>query len=92
MLDASNNVMFESTALVPNEHPEPEEGQIPPHFFVAPEVIKENKLTRASDIWGLACIFYEMITGNHPFIDEPRKAIEKVMKNTYEPLKGTAYP
>lgn len=38
-------------------------------FWMAPEVVKQTKYTRKSDIWSLGCLVVEMMTGNHPFPD-----------------------
>lgn len=40
-------------------------------LYMAPEIIKSkgnnNKYSIKSDLWSVGCIFYEMITGVHPF-------------------------
>ncbi len=38
-------------------------------FWMAPEVVKQTKYTRKSDVWSLGCLVVEMMTGNHPFPD-----------------------
>lgn len=38
-------------------------------FWMAPEVVKQTKYTRKSDIWSLGCLVVEMMTGNHPYPD-----------------------
>lgn len=38
-------------------------------FWMAPEVVKQTKYTRKSDVWSLGCLVVEMMTGNHPYPD-----------------------
>jgi mitogen-activated protein kinase kinase kinase len=38
-------------------------------FWMAPEVVKQTRYTRKSDVWSLGCLVVEMMTGNHPFPD-----------------------
>lgn len=38
-------------------------------FWMAPEVVKQTKYTRKSDIWSLGCLVVEMMTGLHPYPD-----------------------
>lgn len=35
--------------------------------YVAPEILKGEKLTKAADLWALGCIIYQMISGLPPF-------------------------
>lgn len=35
--------------------------------YVAPEILKCEKLTKAADLWALGCIIYQMISGLPPF-------------------------
>jgi serine/threonine protein kinase len=37
---------------------------------MAPEVIRENKYGRKSDIWSLGCAVLEMVTGKTPWADK----------------------
>lgn len=48
--------------------------------YVAPEMIKTNSASMASDIWSLGCIIYKMLTGFVPFpgIDE-QKVFNKIL-------------
>lgn len=38
-------------------------------FWMAPEVVKQTKYTRKSDVWSLGCLVVEMMTGEHPYPD-----------------------
>ncbi|KFY76164.1 hypothetical protein V498_09718 [Pseudogymnoascus sp. VKM F-4517 (FW-2822)] len=38
-------------------------------FWMAPEVVKQTKYTRKSDVWSLGCLVIEMMTGSHPYPD-----------------------
>ena len=38
-----------------------------PHT-IAPEVLEGKRYTFSADIWSLGCIFYELYTGDSPFI------------------------
>ena len=35
--------------------------------YLAPVIIEGKKYTKSVDWWALGCIFYEMLTGKHPF-------------------------
>lgn len=39
-------------------------------LWMAPEVIRENKYGRKSDIWSLGCTVLEMISGKTPWADK----------------------
>lgn len=36
-------------------------------YYMSPEQIKEHKYNEKSDIWGLGCIVYEIVTLKPPF-------------------------
>lgn len=44
---------------------------------MAPEVIEFNHYSFLTDVWALGCIFYEICTFKHPFIDVTVKYIIK---------------
>lgn len=35
--------------------------------YISPEVLKNEKATKATDLWALGCIIYQLLTGDHPF-------------------------
>ncbi|KAM7072224.1 serine/threonine-protein kinase ULK4 isoform 1-T7 [Acridotheres tristis] len=49
-------------------------------FYTAPEVIKGDNFCRASDLWSLGCLLYEMFSGKPPFLSECHsELIEKIL-------------
>lgn len=53
-------------------------------LYMAPEIIKHDgneKYTTKTDLWSIGCIFYEMITGSHPFrIRSHYELMEKIQE------------
>jgi serine/threonine protein kinase len=53
-------------------------------LYMAPEIIKHDgneKYTTKTDLWSIGCIFYEMITGSHPFrIRNHYELMEKIQE------------
>lgn len=45
--------------------------------YLAPEVLKHKKVTKASDWWTFGILLYEMLFGNSPFHNEDMKAMFK---------------
>ena len=41
--------------------------------YMAPEILKGEKCTKASDIWSLGILVYEMVTGGTPFQNKSKK-------------------
>lgn len=56
--------------------------------YLAPEIILGHGYTKAVDWWALGCVFYEMMTGKHPFRKKNRnemyEAITKKPAKMYE--------
>ena len=38
--------------------------------YLSPEMVKKEGATRASDIYGIGCILFELVTGTLPFYEE----------------------
>ncbi|KAM9575172.1 serine/threonine-protein kinase ULK4 isoform 2-T2 [Guaruba guarouba] len=63
-------------------------------LYAAPEAIKGEDFSKASDLWSLGCILYEMFAGRPPFFsDSFSELIEKILRE--DPLpptpKGAAF-
>nr|XP_005485895.1 serine/threonine-protein kinase ULK4 [Zonotrichia albicollis]XP_026648481.1 serine/threonine-protein kinase ULK4 [Zonotrichia albicollis] len=55
-------------------------------LYTAPEVIKGDNFCKASDLWSLGCLLYEMFSGKPPFLSEGRsELIEKILSE--DPLR-----
>ncbi|XP_009570076.2 serine/threonine-protein kinase ULK4 [Cuculus canorus] len=51
-----------------------------PPLYRAPEVIKGEDFSKASDLWSLGCLLYEMFSGRPPFFsDSFSELIEKIL-------------
>uniref|UniRef100_A0A8C4UE94 Unc-51 like kinase 4 n=1 Tax=Falco tinnunculus TaxID=100819 RepID=A0A8C4UE94_FALTI len=63
-------------------------------LYTAPEAIKGEDFSKASDLWSLGCLLYEMFSGRPPFFsDSSSGSIEKILYE--EPLpprpEGSAF-
>lgn len=52
--------------------------------YTAPEIVRDQKYSKAVDMWALGCVLYTMLCGFPPFYDESIKALtEKVARGQY---------
>merc|ERR1712096_441151 len=60
---------------------------------IAPEVIRKDKHTTATDIWSMGVIFYNMITGRIPFKATDKYALmHKIASQTVEVTYPPKFP
>jgi NIMA (never in mitosis gene a)-related kinase len=56
-------------------------------YYLSPEICQEKPYNQKSDIWSLACIFYEMTTLKHAFDANSMKALViKILRGNYPPI------
>lgn len=75
LLDANMHTMiadFGSSRIIDNVEDDSDARRRTNSFvgtahYVAPEILKGEKLTKAADLWALGCIVYQMISGLPPF-------------------------
>lgn len=50
-------------------------------YWMAPEVIEMTSTTPASDIWSVACLSIELLTGQPPYFDlQPMSALFRIVQ------------
>ncbi|MGA2262962.1 MAG: protein kinase [Acidobacteriota bacterium] len=57
-----------------------------PHVYRAPEQLQGKEATRQSDIFSLGVVFYEFLTGTHPFHDDDSsKVVDNILHQIHFP-------
>lgn len=51
--------------------------------YLAPELIKSKKFNKASDIYQIGVLFFELLTGRPPFYKSSRESLFEWIKNSY---------
>ncbi|KAF9350216.1 hypothetical protein BGX34_001349 [Mortierella sp. NVP85] len=52
--------------------------------YTAPEIVKDERYSKAVDMWALGCVLYTLLVGFPPFYDESIQALtEKVARGQY---------
>lgn len=100
LLDEKMHVLitdFGSSKIL-NEHPEAPEIQrscerrnsfVGTAQYVSPELLADKSSSRASDLWALGCIIYQMVAGLPPFRDHGEYQIfQKIVAVNYEVPEG----
>lgn len=60
-------------------------------YWMAPEVVRQEGCTPASDVWSLGCTVVEMLTGAPPFSRlPPMQAMFRIGEGKEDPLEGVA--
>ena len=67
---------------------EEDENPVGTPYYLAPEIWKEKKYSKESDIWALGVILYELICFKKPFpANDKEELIKKVFNNPYDKIR-----
>lgn len=64
--------------------------QIGTPFYMSPELFNNKPYGYKSDIWGLGCVLYELVNGNHAFEAQSINGLAlKILKARYTPITSS---
>mmetsp|Transcript_106628 Transcript_106628/g.340235 ORF Transcript_106628/g.340235 Transcript_106628/m.340235 type:complete len:935 (-) Transcript_106628:106-2910(-) len=64
--------------------------QIGTPFSMSPEVFNSKPYGYESDVWGLGCVFYELVNGTHAFEAQSINGLAlKILRGRYTPITST---
>ena len=67
---------------------EEDENPVGTPYYLAPEIWKEKKYSKESDIWALGVILYELLCFKKPFpANDKEELIKKVFNNPFDKIR-----
>lgn len=70
-----------------DQHDELQANAVGTPYWMAPEVIEMTEVTSASDIWSVACLIIELITGYPPYHEmQPMSALFRIVNDDHPPV------
>ena len=88
-LGASRRLHPETFEILDEVQPEEKVGT---PFYLAPEIWMDKPCSKATDVWAIGCILYEMCALQVPFLAEEIGVLEeRVLKDKLPPLPHTIH-